>query len=318
MSAQVRDGIILVDKPAGMTSHDVVDFLRRQLGTRRVGHTGILDPGATGLLVALIGRGTLFSSLLTGMPKRYYSRFAFGVSTDTYDADGQPVKASDPGTISFRDFEKLLQKYVGEIEQAIPPFSATKRRGKTFHKLARQGQAFNPGLKVVVIESIEIVDFDWPEVALDIRCSSGTYVRSLAHQMGETLGCGGYLKNLRRLEVGPFRLSDALTLNEIAKSMNPEESIKPLKEALPSHPAIRIKPQYCGAILNGRPLMKKYIDENDYKGDGGVLSLLLDPDEKVLALATLNMLWKALDRLGPSEIMGTYVRVIDEGHIRFK
>lgn len=311
-----NDGIMLVDKPAGMTSHDVVNYIRRKLGTRRVGHTGILDPNATGLLVMLLGRGTLLSSWLTGMSKRYAARFEFGISTDTYDADGQVVGTSDPGNMPLTKFELLLENYKGEIEQSIPPYSATKRDGKTFHKLARKGKTFNPGLKVVEISKLEIIDYAWPQVALDIVCSSGTYIRSLAHQIGNSIGCGGYLKALRRLEVGPFRLSEASTLEEIMKSSAPEQHIRPLKNALPEYPILKIKEQYRGAVIGGRPLMKKYFAEDAYNGQGGELSLLLDQEEKVLALARLNMNWRSLEKLGPSQVMGTYVRVIDEGHLR--
>ncbi len=311
-----KDGIMLVDKPAGMTSHDVVNYLRRKLGTRRIGHTGILDPNATGLLVMLLGRGTLLSSWLIGMSKRYVARFQFGITTDTYDADGQITSTADPGNFARTHFETLLNDYKGEIEQSIPPFSAAKRQGKTLHKLARKGKTFNPGIKVVEITTLDIIDYTWPEVALDITCSSGTYIRSLAHQMGAAIGCGGYLKALRRLEVGPFRVSDASTLEEIMKSSSPDQYIKPLKDALPNYPALMIREEYRGAVIGGRPLVKKYFVNDAYSGSGGELSLLLDEDEKVLALARLNMSWRSLDKLGPSQVMGTYVRVIDEGHLR--
>jgi tRNA pseudouridine55 synthase len=311
-----RSGIMLVDKPVGMTSHDVVNYLRRKFDTWRIGHTGILDPNATGLLVMLLGRGTLLSSLLTGMTKRYVARFAFGATTDTYDADGQVIAEIDPGNFPREKFELLLENYKGEIEQNIPPYSATKRGGKTFHKLARTGKSFNPGIKVVEITSLELIDYSWPDAVMDIACSSGTYIRSLAHQMGIVIGCGGYLKALRRLEVGPFRLSEAATLEEVVKSPSPEIYIRPLKEALPNYPSLRIKEQYRGEVIGGRPLVKKYFIESDYRGGGGELSLLLDEDERVLALAQLNMNWRSLEKLGPTQVMGTYVRVIDEGYLR--
>lgn len=311
-----KDGIMLIDKPTGMTSHDVVDFLRGQLRIRRVGHTGILDPNATGLMLMLVGKGTKFSSFLTDLPKRYVARFAFGAATDTYDAEGKIVSRAEPGDMKRADFEKILQEFSGEIEQIVPPFSAAKRDGVPLYKLARKGKTVTPRHKMVRIDNIEIVDFDWPEVALDISCSPGTYVRSMAHQMGEMLRCGSHLKNLRRLEVGQFNVSAALTPEEVSRTDDLSRLIKPLKDALPTHPAIHIKPQYYGAVLSGRPLVKKFIAESNYSGDGDILSMLLGPDDKVLALARLNMLWRAVDRLGPSEIMGTYVRVIDEGHLR--
>lgn len=313
---QAIDGIMLVDKPAGMTSHDVVNYIRRALKIKRVGHTGILDPDATGLMVILVGKGTLFSGCLTDMEKRYISRIAFGKETDTFDAEGAVVSTKDPGVLSQNEFEKLLPDFTGEIEQEIPAYSAAKRDGVASHRLARRGEKVAPRHKIVKIDKLKIIDFGWPEVSLDIRCQSGTYVRSLAHQMGKRIGCGGYLKTLRRLEVGPFQVSGASTLEEISRSGDISNIIKPLKNALPSSPVIDIKPQYYNAVLNGRPLYKKYIGGSNYGGDGGVLSLLMGPDDKVLALAELNMHWRIMNKLGPSEIMGTYVRVIDEGRLR--
>lgn len=310
------DGIMLVDKPSGITSHDVVDYLRRLLKIRRVGHTGILDPNATGLMLMLLGKGTKLSRFLTDLSKRYQARFEFGIATDTYDVEGKIVSRAEPGRISRGDFEIQLKSFLGQIEQIVPAFSAAKRNGVALYKLARKGNSVSSGKKIVDIERIDIVDFDWPEVELDISCSSGTYVRSLAHQIGEKLGCGGYLKNLRRLEVGGFAVSSASTLEEISGTDDLSRLIRPLNEAMSGHPSVRIKPQYYGAVLNGRPLMKKFIAGSEYKGNGDTLSVLLGPEDKVLALARLNMLWGALDKVAPSEIMGTYVKVIDEGHLR--
>jgi tRNA pseudouridine55 synthase len=293
-----------------------VDYIRKALKIKRVGHTGILDPNATGLMVILLGKGTLLSKFLTNMSKRYVSRFLFGQETDTFDADGNVMASFDPGNVDSHEFESLLNDFKGEAEQIVPPFSAAKRKGVASHRLARRGENITPSRKVVKIEEINIIDFDWPEVSLDIRCQSGTYVRSIAHQMGRALGCGGHLKNLRRLEVGPFQVSAAATLQEITGCADIMDLIKPLRYALPAAPAIDIKPQYYAAVLNGRPLYKKYISGSNYSGDGGVLSLLMGPDDKVLALANLNMHWRVMNKLGPSEIMGSYIRVIDEGHLR--
>lgn len=312
----VRDGLMLVDKPAGITSHDVVDFIRAQIKSRRVGHAGILDPAATGLMLMLLGKGTKFSSLLVNMSKRYVARFLFGVQTDTFDSEGSVVSQADPGETEKDDFIAVLRDFTGEVEQIIPPFSAAKRGGVPSYKLARKGERFTPGHKVVRIDSVKIIDFQWPEVALDISCSAGTYVRSMAHQIGKSLGCGGHLKTLRRMNIGHFSVSAASTVDEIRRAEDISGLIRPLREALPTSPSIYIKPQYYGAILNGRPFMKKYIAGDNNSGDGGDISMLMGPDEKILALARLNNLWDAKDRLGPSEILGTYVRIIDEGCIR--
>jgi tRNA pseudouridine55 synthase len=134
--------------------------------------------------------------------------------------------------------------------------------------------------------------------------------------MGQEIGCGGYLKALRRLEVGPFSVSEADRLEDVCRSKDPESYIRPLKDAMPVFPALHIKHEYCDDVTGGRPLVKKFFQENEYRGDGEELSLLLDKDENVLALARLNMGWRALDSLGPAQVIGSYVRVIDEGHIR--
>ena len=311
-------GLMLIDKPSGITSHDVVNFLRRKLGTKRIGHTGTLDPNATGLMVMLIGKATLLSSVMIKMDKRYTSRIEFGVTTDTYDCDGKITDTQPPPKMTKSELESILEKYKGDIEQEIPPYSAAKRQGRTMHKLARKGLDVSVGRKVVTIEHINIIAFDWPEVAIDVKCSSGTYIRSLAHQLGQEIGCGGHLKNLRRTEVGGFRLADAKTLDEMADSLSPRDFIKSLKGALPGSPVIPIKPQYLGAVLNGRPLQKKYLGEGNYRGKGGELGFLTGPDEMVLALAKLNQQWPSYNMLGPSDVIGTYIRIIDEGNIRAK
>lgn len=313
-----KDGTMLLDKPIGVTSHDVVNFLRRQLDIKRIGHTGTLDPNATGLLVMLLGRGTLLSSHLIGMPKRYIARFAFGAETDTFDVKGQVVDSADPGQLSRSEFEALLENYKGEIEQLIPAFSAAKRDGKTLHKMARRGNSLTTAHKLVEIKNITIIEYPWPEVVLDITCSSGCYIRSLAHEMGQRLGFGGYLQALRRIEVGPFRLSEAFSIDEVIRAEKPEEFIRPLRDAMPDCPVVHIKPQFCGAVSGGRPLVKQYIEEGNYRGEGDTLSLLVDPEERVLALARLNMQWRSIERLAPQDVLGAYVRVIDEGNLRTK
>lgn len=312
------DGILLIDKPSGITSHDLVNGIRKIFKQRRVGHTGILDPMATGLMVLLLGKGTLFSRQLTSSDKKYSANFIFGKTTDSFDNEGKLVAEKDPGVLSVDKFEDLCNRYKGKIRQLVPPFSAVKLNGRKMYKVARKGETVPEMYKDVDIYSIEITSFNWPEVSLDVHCSAGTYVRSLAHQMGQQLGCGGYLKSLVRTGLGSFTIDQVISLEALENSINNGDygSVLQLVEALPDEPKISIKPEYFRSVLEGKPFIKKYLYYTDYKGPGGCLSLLLGPDNKVLALVKLNYSWGSFERLDSRDVLGKYVRIIDEGHLR--
>ena len=314
------DGILLLDKPPGITSHDLVDEVRKVFRQKRVGHTGILDPLATGLMVILLGRGTLLSAELTGADKKYSAIISFGKATGSFDSEGKTISEADPGEFDVERFEQLRQSFVGSINQLIPPYSAAKVNGRRMYQAARRGDHQAERRKAVDIYSIELTSNDWPDIAMDIHCSSGTYVRSLAHEMGQQLGCGGYLKSLVRTGIGRFSLDQAITLEtlKVEAGSGDEAPVIPLCEALPDKPKIDIKPEYCRSVLEGKPFIKRYLSGTDYKGPGGCLSLLLGPGSKVLAIANLNYNWGSFERLDGRDILGKYVRIIDEGHIRQK
>lgn len=312
------NGMVLLDKPAGLTSHDLVDRIRRIFKQRRVGHTGILDPMATGLMIMLLGKGTLLSSELTGADKLYSAVIEFGRATDSFDSEGKTTQEVDPGQVSAETFEQLALEYRGDVNLLVPAFSAAKYEGKKMYESARRGEPVPEKHKTVKIYSIDIVDFNWPLVKLDVHCSAGTYVRSLAHEMGQRLGCGGYLKSLVRVAVGSFTLDQAVTLELLAELVQQGDcsAIRPLIEALPGKPRITVRPEYYRSILEGRPFIKRYLGDTDYQGPGGCLSLLLGPDNKVLAIVRLNYNWGSFNRLENRDILGKYVRIIDEGHLR--
>ena len=249
-------GLLLVDKPEAMTSHDVVDAVRRLLGTRRVGHTGTLDPAATGLLVLCVGRAGRLQSFLTSFDKSYQGTMRFGVETDTYDREGTPVGASHPDPRP--DAEALraaCARYVGEFEQAPPPFSAKKVGGRKFYEFARRGEAV-PHLP----KKVRITRFDALEVEADIArfhvdCSSGTYIRSLAHDVGRELGLGAHLASLRRTRIGPFSLEAARTLAAL-EELAPEQRTSPpswlaLSEIPLPFPAIPLLPGEAQKVRRG-------------------------------------------------------------------
>jgi tRNA pseudouridine55 synthase len=312
-------GLLLLNKPRGITSHDLVDEVRKIFNQQRVGHTGILDPSATGLMVILLGKGTLFSPHLTGSDKRYSAVLAFGRSTDTFDSEGEILSEKDPGNLSQEDFCEAYAGFIGKINQLVPPYSAMKLQGKRMYKAAREGEILPTKYKEIEIYDIDILSFDWPEVTIHIRCSAGTYVRSLAHEIGQKLGCGGYLKSLVRTGIGHFKLKNALGLDELQRALESDQKadvVRPLAEALPDKPQLVIRAEYYRSILEGKPLIKRYLEHTDYKGPGGCLSLLMGPDGKVLAVAKLNYNWGSFNRLETRDILGKYVRIIDEGHLR--
>ncbi len=206
-------GLLLVDKPEAMTSHDVVDSVRRLLGTRRVGHTGTLDPAATGLLVLCVGRAGRLQSFLTSYDKAYEGTMRFGVETDTYDRDGTPVGEPHPDPRPDPSaLRSALSRYVGELQQAPPPFSAKKFEGRKFYELARRGEAVPHLPKKVRVSRFDLLSVDGAEASFAVACSSGTYIRSLVHDVGKDLGLGAHLVGLRRTSVGPFAIGAARTL----------------------------------------------------------------------------------------------------------
>jgi tRNA pseudouridine55 synthase len=219
-------GILLVDKPAKITSHDVVDVARRLLGTRRIGHTGTLDPAATGLLVLCIGRAGRLQSFLTGWEKTYEGTMRFGIVTDTYDTEGTPAGEPHPDPRPDRALlDEACRSFTGELQQSPPPFSAKRFAGKKFYELARKGEAVPDLPKTVTVKEFTVLSLDGDVATFRVSCTSGTYIRSLAHDVGKVLGFGAHLASLRRTSIGPFRLADAKTIPEL-EAMGPEDRLK--------------------------------------------------------------------------------------------
>lgn len=207
-------GILVIDKPTGMSSHDVVGRVRRVAGLRRVGHAGTLDPLATGVLVVCLGQATRLVEYVMGRPKTYVARVRLGQTTDSYDADGVVV-AERPLTFTLADLDNALAHFAGEIMQRPPMFSAVKQQGQPLYKLARQGIEVERPLRPVTIYALQLVACDLPFVELHIRCSAGTYIRTLAHDLGDMLGCGGHIVALRRTAVGSFTSEQAVALEAL-------------------------------------------------------------------------------------------------------
>jgi tRNA pseudouridine55 synthase len=249
------DGLILVDKSVGMTSHDVVASLRRFLGEKKIGHFGTLDPLASGLLLAAIGKATRLFPFFSLLDKSYKGRVRLGYSTDTYDREGRPT-SEESG--EFPDIEKVLDAlrgFQGEITQLPPLFSAKKLRGKPLYAYARRRKPVDVRPSQVRISSLRLTDYRPPFLELEVKCSSGTYIRTLAHDLGRVLGCQGYLAGLVRTEIGEYRLENAFALEAIRSHQERGETAEfllPLENLLPDIPKAVLDQEGVELVRNGR------------------------------------------------------------------
>ena len=249
------DGIIIVDKPRGWTSHDVVNKMRRFAGTRKVGHLGTLDPSATGVLPLVIGRATRLAQFYTRNDKIYEGVIHFGNSTDSYDADGEATSSEVAVSPDRATVEAALNGSRGEFAQMPPPVSAKKIGGKPAYELVRKQQPVDLKAVTVTVYELEILRLEGNEAAVRVRCSAGTYLRSIAHDAGQALGCGAYLKDLRRMASGDFRIESARTLDQLAQLSEEgrlAEALVPAAQLLPEFPAEIVDAITAGQIRNGR------------------------------------------------------------------
>lgn len=221
------DGVLLVDKAGGMTSHDVVALLRRQLGVRKIGHCGTLDPIATGLLLLTVGRGTKVQDLLMSEDKEYVGTFVLGISTDTQDREGEIVSQKPVPALTEGQIRESFEKFRGDFYQTPPMVSAKKHGGVPLYKLARQGKTVEREPRLVHVYKYTIDRIALPEIDFSVTCSKGFYVRTYVHDIGDLLGCGAHLKELRRTKSGRFDVTNAITVDEI-KNGQREEILKRL------------------------------------------------------------------------------------------
>ncbi len=245
------NGLLIIDKPGGITSHDVVARVRRATDEQSVGHLGTLDPMATGVLPLLLGKYTRLAQFLNASEKAYTGTIRFGFATDTYDAEGQAVGEPCAVSLTLDAMRAEAARFVGEIEQMPPPYSAKKIEGKPAYKLAREGKT--PELKPVriTVESFTIESVDGDTARFAMRISAGGYVRAIAHAMGQALGCGAHLKSLRRVAAGPFTLEQAVTLEELETGAEIEKRMVHPRTLLPEMPAVTADEATLGRIRNG-------------------------------------------------------------------
>lgn len=279
-------GVIVVDKPVGLTSHDVVQIIRRGTGIRRAGHTGTLDPRASGVLVVLLGPAVRLSEYVSASDKRYQATIELGGATETYDAEGTVTPKSDePLTITEEEFSELLAGYIGEIEQKPPPFSAIKKDGKKAYELARKGEEVELEPRMINVYNLEVLEWALPEVVIDVYCSSGTYVRSLAHELGEEIGVGAHLVGLRRTKSGQFTLRDAISLRQLRDSFDTgdwAQHLIPASEALGDWATVDLTADQLQKVRNGHriPIESNETGWARALSEQGELVALMEVDEE--------------------------------------
>lgn len=262
MRADHPHGILLIDKPKGCSSFDVLRDLKRTHRLSKLGHTGTLDPMATGLLVVCVGEGTKLAHYLTEDHKRYRAEVHFSHSTDSYDAEGSLVErasAAQRESLSLERVTGALRGFLGEVTQRPPAFSAIKVNGERLYAKARRGEEVEVPERLVTFHSIELIDFDGERAQLDVWCSKGTYIRSLAHDLGVTLGCPAHLSALRRTACGGLLLSEAVSL-EALTSERLSEALCPLHEALPQWPRVWVDEQGAQELAQGRQATALSVD----------------------------------------------------------
>ncbi len=280
-------GVLVVDKPIGMTSHDVVDVIRRGTNIRRAGHTGTLDPRASGVLVILIGPAVRLSEFVSASDKRYHATLRLGSSTNTFDGEGVITSSASAANIDQEQFEHTLDQFVGEIQQVPPPYSAIKIKGRKAYEMARQGEEVILEPRTIHVYSLELLEWDPPEAVLDVFCSSGTYVRSLANDVGTSLGCGAHLVGLRRTQSGRFTLRDAISLNRLQEAFTARNWYRyliPAAEALSHWPMVELDADQVELVRHGHRVPAEAGSNGWVRGvsEQGDLVALLELDEATM------------------------------------
>ncbi len=277
------NGILNINKPEGPTSFNIVSRIRRLTGEKRVGHAGTLDPAASGVLPVCLGKGTRVIEYLMDGTKEYRAEIEFGKTTDTYDAAGSVTSIKDSSSVDRNQIETALKNFLGEVQQVPPVYSALKNKGKPYYELARTGIKVEPASRPVIIHDIAIRDWQPPLVTIDVTCGKGTYIRSIAHDLGQIIGCGAHMKSLVRNKYGPFSIDNAVSLEKLERSYSSsywQRHIHPIDSVLLRFKAIIVNEATSQDIQHGRAI-----------------------DNNVIATQMLN------DRTIPTELEETRCRV---------
>ena len=277
-------GIVLLDKPIGLSSNVALQKVKRILRAKKAGHTGTLDPLATGLLVVCLGEATKVSAYLLDAEKRYLTTFKLGETTETGDTEGDVLEQKDVTEAMKARIPEVIEQFTGEIEQIPPMYSAIKHKGQPLYKLARAGEVVERESRTVHIHEMNLIKVEGDEVTLDIRCSKGTYIRTLAEDMGQELGCGAHVSELRRTGLGPFTMEGMVTLDELYAAKEQPEVLKnmilPIETALSDWPDVNLNDDTAYYLRMGQAVqvpqaptqgwVRIYAGENDFLGVGQI------------------------------------------------
>ncbi len=309
------DGILLCDKPYGMTSHKVIENLRQAIGQKKIGHTGTLDPRATGLLIVCLGRATKIAQFLSVTDKTYEAEIKLGMRSSTFDSEGifENDKSEPIPDLSEEQVENILKEFEGKIIQKVPLFSAVKINGRRLHRLARQGKKIDPPEREIEIHEIRLLELDIPYLRIAVTCSKGTYIRTLANDIGERIGCGAYLSGLRRVKAGEYSLKDACSLNEVKYYCQAgilKRYIIPIERVLP-FPSIIVDENFSPNIINGRSPQLKDIVNISCSFDANDFITLRDHTGVIRAIGMAEMGSSDLDEKNNNNEFFKYVRVLN-------
>ncbi len=277
------NGILLVDKPKDISSFAALKILKKNLNIKKIGHAGTLDPLATGLLIVCIGKATKLVKYFEKFEKEYIANIHFGITTDTYDAEGKTISESQV-ELTPEIIKNVLLTFKGQIEQMPPIYSAIKIKGKPAYKYAREGKEVELKKRVVNIYEIELLNFVSPFCEIRVKCSKGTYIRSLAYDLGQMLGCGGHIKDLRRTKAGIFSIEQAVNVDEKCDVL--KKKIIPVNESISFLPYIIIKNEYKQKILNGIKPEPDFFQSDFNNAEG--LYRLVDEKQSLLAITRFN------------------------------
>jgi tRNA pseudouridine55 synthase len=305
-------GVLNINKPSGMTSHDVVDAVRKILGVRRVGHTGTLDPQATGVLPLCVGRATRIAQYLTQADKEYVMTLRLGVTTDTLDAAGKETGRVKEIQVRREDILAILPRFIGEIQQVPPLFSAKKYHGERLYRLARRGAQVERQPVTVRVHALELLEFALPYATLTMSCSKGTYARSLCDDIGRALGCGGHLHALTRTRSGRFSMEGTLTLEgleQLVRERRLGEALISVADALAHLPAVRVAPETGRVILHGSDVAAAMVVQFPAGLSLGALVRVLGYRKQLLSLAETTVASPEFPACEPTRVVLHPVRV---------
>lgn len=311
VESKIKSGILIVDKVEGLTSHDLVAKARRTLGIRKIGHSGTLDPFATGVMVLLVGEGTKLSNYLMEGEKRYRAVIVLGEKRDSGDVTGRvveniPFKAIDESTLLY-----VLAAFEGHSKQLPPMYSAIKKKGVPLYEYARKGIDIERSERNIHIRKIKLIHFEGEEITIEVTCSKGTYIRTLAEDIASKLGTCGYLKSLRRLENGNFSLDQAISTEDLGDREKVLSSLISLDNSLAHMPGIEVKEEAVEKILNGRHLIAGWLKSYEKRERKVDRVKILSPEGNLLSIGELYSPFSALGDLPEKSVIGKSLRVFN-------